>query len=42
MTEFLQTVEKVLIDLWNYLYMFLCHLSGVEPNPDDNWVTKNN
>lgn len=40
MTDFLKTLENILIDLWNYLYMFLCYLSGVTPNPDDNWADK--
>lgn len=31
---FLETIEMILIDMWNYLYNFLCYLFGEEVNED--------
>lgn len=36
MADFFKQVEVILIDLWNYLYRFLCHLTKQEPNED--WI----
>lgn len=38
MDNFLKQVEIILIDMWNYLYRFLCHLTGVEPDDKNNRV----
>lgn len=35
MENFLKQIEIFLIDMWNYLYRFLCHLSDVEPDEDN-------
>ena len=34
MKEFLKQFEAILIDLWNYLYRFLCNILGEEANED--------
>lgn len=34
MADFLKQVEIILIDMWNYLYRFLCHLTDQEVNDD--------
>lgn len=39
MNDFLKTLENILIDLWNYLYRFLCHITETEPK-DENIVEK--
>ena len=36
MKEFLKQIEIALIDMWNDLYKFLCHLAGEEPK--DNYI----
>ncbi len=36
MNDFLKQIEIILIDMWNYLYRFLCHLHGEDVN--DDWI----
>lgn len=40
MNDFLKSLENILIDLWNYLYVFLCHLTNTEPDIKNEWVEK--
>ena len=30
MAEFFKKIEIILVDLWNYLYRFLAHITGEE------------
>lgn len=34
MADFFKQIEIVLIDLWNWLYRFLCHIWDEELNED--------
>ena len=34
MNDFLKQIEVILIDMWNYLYKFLCHLTDTEVKED--------
>lgn len=34
MNDFLKEFETILKDMWNYLYRFLCHITGEEVNED--------
>lgn len=34
MAEFFRKIEVILVDMWNYLYRFLCHLTGETVNDD--------
>lgn len=36
MKDALKQVEIILIDMWNYLYRFLCHIVGEDVNED--WI----
>ncbi len=36
MSEFFKQIEVMFIDMWNYLYRFLCHLWDEEVNED--WI----
>lgn len=36
MKDFFGEFEVILIDMWNYLYRFLCHLLGEEVN--EEWI----
>lgn len=43
MKDALKQIEIILIDMWNYLYRFLCHILNQDVNED--WIldpTKNN
>lgn len=40
MADFIKQIEVVLTDLWNYFYVFLCHIWDEEVN-DDLIVEKN-
>lgn len=39
MADFFAKIETILIDMWNYLYKFLCHFYDKEP--DDNMTLSN-
>lgn len=34
MADFIKTIEMVLTDLWNYLYVLLCNLWDEDVNED--------
>ena len=34
MADVLKKIEEILIDMWNYLYKFLCYISGDKLNED--------
>lgn len=36
MKDALKKIEIILIDMWNYLYRFLCHIVGEGVNED--WI----
>ena len=36
MKDALKQIEIILIDMWNYLYRFLCHITGTDVNED--WI----
>lgn len=36
MKDALKQIEIILIDMWNYLYRFLCHIVGEDVNED--WI----
>ena len=36
MKDVLKQIEIILIDMWNYLYRFLCHIVGEDVNED--WI----
>ena len=36
MKDILKKIEIILIDMWNYLYRFLCHITGETVNAD--WI----
>lgn len=36
MKDILKKIEIILIDMWNYLYRFLCHITGETVNED--WI----
>ena len=36
MAAVLAKIEEILIDMWNYLYRFLCYISGDKFN--EEWV----
>lgn len=40
MNEILKKIETILIDMWNYLYRFLCHFWDQDVNED--WIVDPN